>query len=128
MKTLITRSRMLVVLVGLAALTLVAAGCGNGNGDNGDATGTGGLSANQIEALARGVQSLGSGGLVQGTGLHITGSGQATAEPDLAVLYLGAEASAKSVAEARDTVAVAMNGVIAVLRAQGVAVESQEVV
>ncbi len=121
MKTLMTRGRVFVVLVGLMAVALVAAGCGNGNGGNGNNGGAGGLSAGQLEALARGAQGLGSGGLVQGTGLHVTGSGQATAEPDLAVLHLGAEASAKSVAEARNTVALAMNGVIAVLRAQGVA-------
>ena len=50
----------------------------------------------------------------------MTGVGEATIEPDMAVLSLGVEAFTETVAEARDTAAVAMNGLIALLRDQGV--------
>jgi uncharacterized protein YggE len=119
MRKLSMRGKVLAAMAGVSIVALVAAGCGNGN-DN-DNVDTVGLMTSQIEGLARSAEGLGIGGFTQSTGLHITGTAQATAEPDLAVLSLGAEAFADNVAEARGTVADAMNGVVAVLRAQGVA-------
>ena len=51
------------------------------------------------------------------TGISVTGSGKASATPDLAVLNLGVEAFAGSVAEARDQAAGAMDEVVKILLA-----------
>ena len=55
------------------------------------------------------------------TGISVTGSGQASAAPDLAILSLGVEAFAGSVAEARDRAAGAMDLVVKSLLAGGIA-------
>ncbi len=55
------------------------------------------------------------------TGISVTGSGKASAAPDLAVLSLGVEAFAGSVADARDRAAGAMDQVVNVLLASGIA-------
>lgn len=55
------------------------------------------------------------------TGISVTGSGKASAAPDLAVLSLGVEAFAASVAEARDQAAGAMDQVVNLLLASGIA-------
>ena len=55
------------------------------------------------------------------TGIGVTGIGKARAAPDLAVLSLGVEAFAGSVAEARDRAAGAMDQVVKVLLASGIA-------
>ena len=55
------------------------------------------------------------------TGISVTGSGKASAAPDLAVLSLGVEAFAGSVAEARDRAAGAMDQVVNLLLGSGIA-------
>ena len=55
------------------------------------------------------------------TGIWITGRGEATSAPDLAILNLGIQALADTVAEARDQAATAMEGTVAALRANGIA-------
>jgi hypothetical protein len=55
------------------------------------------------------------------TGIWVTGRGEATAVPDLAVLSLGIEAFATTVQQARAEAAVAMDRVIGVLKASKVA-------
>ncbi len=55
------------------------------------------------------------------TGISVTGNGKASAAPDLAILSLGVEAFAGSVAEARDRAAGAMDQVVKSLLAGGVA-------
>lgn len=55
------------------------------------------------------------------TGIWITGRGEATGVPDLAILNLGVQALADTVAEARDQAATAMEGTVAALRANGIA-------
>ena len=55
------------------------------------------------------------------TGISVTGSGKASAAPDLAVLRLGVEAFAGSVAEARDQAAGSMDQVVILLLASGIA-------
>lgn len=55
------------------------------------------------------------------TGISVTGSGKASAAPDLAVLSLGVEAFAGSVTEARDRAAGAMDQVVKFLLTSGTA-------
>ena len=55
------------------------------------------------------------------TGISVTGSGKASAAPDLAVLSLGVESFAGAVAKARDQAAVAMDQVVRMLLASGIA-------
>lgn len=111
-----------LVVAGLAALALVAAACAS-DGTTGAATG--GLNAVQIESLAR---SLGLSPSVLGgnTGIQVTGAGTASATPDIAVLSLGVEGQARTVAEANAIAADAIAAVIAVLRGSGVADEDME--
>ena len=54
-------------------------------------------------------------------GIWVTGRGEATSAPDLAILNLGIEALADTVSEARDQAAAAMQGTVAALRAIGIA-------
>ena len=112
-----------LVVAGLAALALVAAACADGDATGGGATG--GLNAAQIESLAR---SLGVSTSVLGgsTGIHVTGAGTASATPDIAVLSLGVEGQARTVAEANAIAANAIAAVLATLRAAGVADEDME--
>ncbi len=53
-------------------------------------------------------------------GIWVSGTGKVYATPDIAVLTLGIEAQADTVAEARDQAATAMEAVIAALQAQGI--------
>ena len=105
-----------LVVAGLAALALVAAACADGT--TGDGT-TGGLNTAQIESLAR---SLGVSPSILGgsTGIHVTGAGTASATPDIAILSLGVEGQARTVAEANAIAANAIAAVLAVLRESGV--------
>lgn len=57
----------------------------------------------------------------QWTGIWVTGQGEVTVVPDVAILSLGVEAQASTVEQAMDQAAVAMDRVIAALRANGVA-------
>ncbi|MCH7606625.1 MAG: SIMPL domain-containing protein [Chloroflexi bacterium] len=57
----------------------------------------------------------------QRTGIMVNGRGTASAAPDMAILNLGVEAFAPSVAEARNSAAVAMGRVTDVLQARGIA-------
>ena len=53
-------------------------------------------------------------------GIWVSGQGKITLEPDLAVLNLGVEASAKSVAAAREQAATAMDAIVMSLTGNGV--------
>jgi hypothetical protein len=57
----------------------------------------------------------------QPIGISVTGRGKVTVVPDVAILRVGVEAQAKTVAEARDQAAEAMNKVVEALKANGVA-------
>ena len=106
-----------LVVAGLAALALVAAAC-SGDGTSVGGT-TGGLDAAQLESLAR---SFGLPPSILGgsTGIHVTGAGTASAKPDIAVLSLGVEGQARTVAEANAIAADAIAAILSVLRDAGV--------
>ena len=53
--------------------------------------------------------------------IHVTGSGSVVGEPDIATLNLGVSVEKETVAEARETAAVAMTAVIASLKANDIA-------
>jgi uncharacterized protein YggE len=57
----------------------------------------------------------------QQVGLWVTGEGKAMATPDVVLLSLGVEAEAKTVAQAQQDAAEAMDGVVKALRSNGVA-------
>jgi len=57
----------------------------------------------------------------QWTGIWVSGEGKVTVVPDVAILTIGVEAQASTVQEALEEAAVAMDQVIATLRANGVA-------
>ena len=112
-----------LAVAGLAVLALVAAACA---GDGASAGGTnGGIDAAQLESLAR---SLGLPPNIIGgsTGIHVTGAGTASATPDIAVLSLGVEGQARTVAEANAIAANAIAAILATLRGSGVADEDME--
>ncbi len=54
------------------------------------------------------------------TGIWVTGEAVVTLGPDLAVINIGVEATGKTVAEARDKAAKAMDAIIAALHARGI--------
>ena len=89
------KQRALLALAGLATLIL-AVGC----------------------TTEETVQVLPGGGQAQG--ISVTGTGKASGAPDMALLTLGVSAEEKSVKEARDKAAEAMNGVIKSLKDNGV--------
>ena len=107
-----------LVVAGLAALALVAAACAGDGASVGQTAG--GIDAAQLESLAR---SLGLPPSVIGgnTGIHVSGAGTASAKSDIAVLSLGVEGQARTVAEAN-----AIAAVLAVLRGSGVAEDDME--
>ncbi|PKB79718.1 MAG: hypothetical protein BZY88_11705 [SAR202 cluster bacterium Io17-Chloro-G9] len=122
----ITKSKSLFVLMGLGLVVLLLLACsrepvprlpgGNGNGQAaGDALGT------RSELLgASGIQrsqpSVGGGN----TGIWVNGTGEASSTPDLAILNMGVEALADTVAKARGQAASAMAATIDALEAEGV--------
>jgi uncharacterized protein YggE len=57
----------------------------------------------------------------QQVGLWVTGEGKAMATPDIVLLSLGIEAEAKTVAQAQQDAAEAMNGAMKALKSNGVA-------
>ena len=54
------------------------------------------------------------------TGIRVSGQGQASGSPDIAILTMGVESFAESVAEARGAAAAAMDDVVSALREAGV--------
>ena len=74
--------------------------------------------AKPVESLGAAPQSLSN--LLDGSGIWVTGEGRVTVVPDIAHLSLGVEAEAATVEEAMGEAAVAMDRVIATLRANGV--------
>ena len=73
------------------------------------------------EATPESVADSGSNINSQYTGIWVTGEGKVTVVPDVAILSLGVEAQAITVQQAMDEAAIAMDRVMAALRANGVA-------
>ena len=102
------RSLLLAVLVALAVITMGAIGC----------YGDFGFPEQQLPELPE------SGNIIlsqQNTGIWVTGEGTVSVVPDVAILNLGVEAQANTVAEAQQQAAEAMEAVMAVLDEQGIA-------
>ncbi|MEE9248851.1 MAG: SIMPL domain-containing protein [Dehalococcoidia bacterium] len=102
-------------------------GTGNGGGEEGGPQASGLLPSTSNSSgtggLARGLSASslqGSWALVQG-GISVTGTGTVTVSPDIAILVLGVEARRDTVAQAREDAAGAMEGIVQVLKANGVA-------
>ena len=95
--------KKLLLAIGLVSVVAVVflAGCGPGNTVLGE-----------IENLDISTQQ---------DGIWVSGQGKVPAEPDIAILRLGVEAQATSVAVAKDQVDEAMEGVEAALKQNGVA-------
>ncbi|MEX2431047.1 MAG: SIMPL domain-containing protein [Dehalococcoidia bacterium] len=100
----------------MALLVAACSGEASGNVTPGNFNG---LSAAQLDGLAR-VSSQSNPGYGGGTGIHASGVGVVTVAPDVAVLSLGVEGFAPTVAEARTIAAEAMEGVVQTLRDAGV--------
>ncbi len=75
------------------------------------------------EQSAPGLRAGYSGTQNGNTGVWVSGTGEATAKPDLAILNMGVEAMAKTVSESRSQAAEAMAATIADLQEEGVALD-----
>ena len=82
-------------------------------------------SANSAEAqgatLPQSVNVALTGSTSQQTGIWVSGTGEVTATPDVAILTLGVEAQETTVKAAQSEATVAMNAVVAALKTNGVA-------
>lgn len=102
------KSLLLAVLLALVVITVGAIGC----------YGDFGFPEQQLPELPQG------GDIVlsqQNTGIWVTGEGKVSVVPDVAILSLGVEAQAETVAEAQQQAAETMEAVMAVLDEYGVA-------
>lgn len=99
-----TMARRFLLVLPLAALLVLAVACDTGDdGSDSDA---------DVAALAQ----LGGGP----QGIQVNGTGTVVMAPDVALLALGVEAMAGSVAEARGEAAAAMTAVMGALKARGI--------
>ena len=121
--TILMRGKNGLVIVALAAVALVAAACADGAAPGG--TTTGGIDAAQIEALARSI-GFPPGVIGGSTGIHVSGVGTASAQPDIAVLSLGVEGQGATVAAANAIAADALSAMLAALRSGGVSDDDME--
>lgn len=130
MKRLTNKTRGLILAGALALSVLALAACGGGDstnaapntGNQGTASGLASLlnstsGAAFYEQLLQGASGSGATAV---SGIWVNGQGEASAKPDLALLNLGVEAFADTVAEARTDAAAAMEQVLGVLANQGV--------
>ena len=116
---------VLAMLVASAAMTLAVA-CGDSRADV-DETSSAATSAAVVEALtavsaataqmsSSMAQTQPAGGQ---TGILVSGEGRVSVEPDLAIVNIGVEAQAETVAEARANAAGAMSSVVAAVKGRG---------
>ena len=133
LRALIKRRLLLTVLGLMVGITALAA-CGSGDstlssgsepagGQQASSAGAAGLLRSEIgsDAYAQVVQGLTGTPASASSGIWVAGQGEATAVPDLAVLNLGVQAFAGTVAEARTGAAEAMGQMMEVLNARGIA-------
>ena len=97
------KKKWLLLTIGLAVILIILGltGCEQGS------TASGGISNLNISN--------------QQTGIWVTRQGEVSVEPDIAVISLGIEAEADSVATARNSAAAAMNDVMDTLTSNGIA-------
>ena len=113
-------SRGLVAVLAIAALLVVATACSNGGASTKPETGAG----DTTEASGAGpAAALGTSGF--NSGIWVTGQASVTVEPDLVLLSIGVETTAKTVAEARAEAAGAMDAILQSVEANGI--EDQDV-
>ena len=105
--------RGLVGVVLLSVVGLMAAACGSSDGTSPLA----GLDTQQLEALGRAAGTV-SGG-TGSAGIHVTGTGKAQADPDLADVSVSVETFGDTVAQARGEAAQAATAVLESLRSNG---------
>ena len=127
------QGRLLLLMIGLALalIALVACDSDAATPDNTGASGSTQQTASDAATLLR--SELGVAAyerLLQGgpgktananSGIWVTGQGEVSADPDVAVLNLGVEAFATTVAEARSDAATAIGEVLTTIKAQGIA-------
>jgi uncharacterized protein YggE len=104
----VKKNWLLVIGVSLIVITLVSVGC------------------DTVFPSSDVSEELTSGNIIlsqQSTGIWVTGEGKVSVTPDVAILNLGVEAQAETVAEARQQAAGAMEAVMGELDKQGVAEE-----
>ena len=124
-----TRIKGLTVVIGSAALLMAVMACGNGEANVTESEAEVESAANELVAslseLAPIVQpepaAPSYSDQVSGAqlGIWVTGQGRLSLEPDLALVNIGVEAMADTVAEARDEAATAMAAVVAAVKSQG---------
>ena len=113
-------------IAAIAVVAMLAAACQLEGGSAGEPAriNTAGVSAGNaaLFGVAQGAQQRTSLALaVDGQGeIHVSGQGKASIEPDLAVLNMGVETMAPTVAEAREEAATAMAAVMEALKSAGV--------
>lgn len=123
------KTRGLLVVAAAATALVVGVACSSGEAAVTPAPDGSGAPAGEAVELAPASAVAGSelyaalqraqSGVSQ-SGIWVTGEGTIALEPDLALLNLGVEATAGTVAEARGEAASAMDAIVAALKAQGV--------
>ena len=102
----------IAILPALAVLVLLAVAC---NGDS-PAPYTGSASAGDVAAAARmAAEAVNQESGVPGQGIIVSGSGTASAEPDLALINLGVQVLSPSVGEALNTANTSLESILQVL-------------
>lgn len=130
---LVKNGKLLLLLIGFGLALVALAACGSdaatpetagpGGSQQGTSTDPASLLQSQIglAALERLIQSNSGTSTGVNTGIWVSGRGEASATPDLAVLNLGVEAFASTVAEARSDAALAMGQILEVVKSRGIA-------
>ena len=102
----------IAILPALAVLVLLAVAC---NGDS-PAPYTGSASAGDVAAAARmAAEAVNQESGVPGQGIIVSGTGTASAEPDLALINLGVQVLSPSVGEALNTANTSLDNILQVL-------------
>lgn len=119
-------------VLALALGMIFSVACTSQPGPGGEAPGTGPGTGGQLggllpeqasQVLRAGFAGSSLGSADGSSGVWVSGTGEASAAPDVAILSMGLEALADTVSESRSQAAEAMAASIAVMQEQGVALE-----